>query len=291
MSPVLDRADQRKHALDLTKRGWSVFPCDPRTKWPLTRHGFHDASSDPAVVARWNWDGVAIGVATGEASGIDVLDIDPTGLGWLAQNNDRIPTTLSYETPRGGRHLIFKHWPSLRCSASRIAEGVDVRSTGGFAIHWPALGLPVLGDIPIGAWPEWLIGLALVKGLPQIFSSAHDHGPLMASTRELPKPLYLKVLRLARLSDRLTRHHQRRVIGILKIVLQRQDHRNDGLNIAAFCLRELIHDGIISPETAHELLLDVATFNGYIAKDGMVAADATIRSGLAPLEGHKRVER
>jgi hypothetical protein len=286
MSPVLHRADQRKHTLDLIKRGWSVFPCDPRTKRPLTPHGFHDASNDPLVVARWNWEGAAIGVATGRVSGIDVLDIDPAGLHWLAQNYEGIPTTLSYETPRGGRHLIFRHWPGLRCSASRIAEGVDVRSTGGYAIYWPASGLPALSDAPIDAWPEWVVALAIVRGSPSI-SSTRGHGPLIATTKELPKPLYLKVLRLVRLSDRLTRHHQRRVIGILKIALQRQDYRNDGLNIAAFCLRELIRDGILSPQAAHELLLDVATLNGYIAKDGIVVADATIRSGLAPLEGHQ----
>src|SRR6516164_4711761 len=109
-------------------------------------------------------------------------------------------------------------------------------------------------------------------------------GPLVA-TAELPKPLYLKVLRLVPLSAAVTRHHQRRVIGILNIALQRQDHRNDGLNIAGLCMRELIRNGIISSPAAEELLIEVAILNGYAAKDGLKAAQATIRSGLGAMSG------
>jgi len=83
----------------------------------------------------------------------------------------------------------------------------------------------------------------------------------------------------------VTRHHQRRVIGILNIALQRQDHRNDGLNIAGFCMRELIRNGIISSPAAEELLIEVAILNGYAAKDGLKAAQATIRSGLGAMSG------
>ena len=100
------------------------------------------------------------------------------------------------------------------------------------------------------------------------------------ATAELPKPLYLKVLRLVPLSAVVTRHHQRRVIGILNIALQRWDHRNDGLNIAGFCMRELIRNRIISSPAAEELLIEVAILNGYAAKDGFTAVEKTIRSGL-----------
>ena len=105
------------------------------------------------------------------------------------------------------------------------------------------------------------------------------------ATAELPKDLYRKILRLVPLGPVVTRHHQRRVIGILNIALQRRDHRNDGLNIAAFCLRELIRDGVISPTAAEQLLIEVAMLNGYAAKNGLGAAQATIRSGLGAISG------
>jgi len=70
------------------------------------------------------------------------------------------------------------------------------------------------------------------------------------------------------------------VIGILNIALQRQHHRNDGLNIAGFCMRELIRNGILSSPAAEELLIEVAILNGYAAKDGFTAVEKTVRSGL-----------
>jgi hypothetical protein len=100
------------------------------------------------------------------------------------------------------------------------------------------------------------------------------------TSAELPKELYFKLIRLVPLSERVTRQHQRRVSGILRIALQRQKRRNEGLYIAGLCLRELIHEGIVTVAAAEQLLFDVAVLNGYVAKDGVEAARATIRSGL-----------
>jgi hypothetical protein len=52
---------------------------------------------------------------------------------------------------------LFKHDPSMRCSAGKIAPGVDTRGAGGYLIWWPAAGLPVLSDAPLAPWPEWLL--------------------------------------------------------------------------------------------------------------------------------------
>src|SRR5262249_16654349 len=100
-----------------------------------------------------------IGFPTGEASGIDVLDIDPRGRDWYDQNFDALPTTRAHLTQRG-LHLLFKHADGLRCSAGRIAPGIDVRADGGYAIWWPREGLPV-EDHPICEWPDWLLKEAL----------------------------------------------------------------------------------------------------------------------------------
>src|SRR5690348_15513877 len=65
-------------AAKLAKRGIPVFPCAPSEKQPLTPHGFHDASTDAEVVAAWwrRWPEANIGIPTGAASGVDVVDVD-----------------------------------------------------------------------------------------------------------------------------------------------------------------------------------------------------------------------
>ena len=126
-----------------------IFPCN-EAKEPLTAHGFRDARRSS------NWKGwPLVGFATGGISGIDVLDIDPRGRDWYDQNFDALPTTRAHSTQRG-LHLLFKHAPGLRCSTDKIADGIDVRSTGGYAIWWPAAGLP-FEDFPLAEWPEWLL--------------------------------------------------------------------------------------------------------------------------------------
>ena len=114
------------------------FPCGP-DKRPLVAGGFKVATTDPAQIGVWQaqFPNCLWGVPTGAVSGIDVLDIDPEGLGWFEANRHHIPATRVHRTPRGGLHLFFKHAPSLRCSRGRIAPGIDVRADGGYVIWWP----------------------------------------------------------------------------------------------------------------------------------------------------------
>ena len=83
-------------ALALAKRGWPVFPlhnptrrgccscgkptCGSPGKHPRTRNGFKAATTDPNRIRDWwkQWPHANIGLATGERSGLVVLDIDGT---------------------------------------------------------------------------------------------------------------------------------------------------------------------------------------------------------------------
>lgn len=65
-----------------------VFPCVPGGKQPLTANGFHDAAASPRTVERW-WrrtPDANIGLPTGRASGVLVVDVDvhPSGSGYEA---------------------------------------------------------------------------------------------------------------------------------------------------------------------------------------------------------------
>lgn len=143
-----------------------VFPCGAN-KAPLTPNGFRDASTDPKKVRAFfteNPDAL-IGMPTGAASGLSVLDIDKKdgkqGLEWLKINEQRLPPTKSVKTRSGGVHLFFRHAAGLRSSAGSIANGVDIRGDAGYVIYWQAHGGRVLRNPEPAAFPTWLLVEAL----------------------------------------------------------------------------------------------------------------------------------
>jgi hypothetical protein len=173
-APVLDEA------LALSRQGLPCFPCSSR-KNPTTPHGYKDATRDSDVL-RELWrrhPGPLIGVATGETSGLNVLDIDARhgGAAWFARHRSDLPSTRVHRTRGGGLHLLFQYQAGVGCSAGRIAAGVDVRGSGGYAIWWPAAGLPVLSDLLPAAWPEWLLSFVSppVRPASPIIRVPDDH--------------------------------------------------------------------------------------------------------------------
>lgn len=158
-----------KQAVLLAMQGIPVFPVGAN-KAPASPHGFRDATNDVESVKRlWSQHPAPlVGVATGEASGFDALDVDPRHGGhvWLAENRERLPPTRVHQTRGGGWHYLFQHHAGLRNSAGRIADGVDVRASGGCVIWWPAAGFPVLNATLPAPWPDWLLALALPPPRP-----------------------------------------------------------------------------------------------------------------------------
>ena len=69
-----------------------------------------------------------------------------------------------YRLQPATRHYVLRHAPGVRNSASKLAQGIDVRGEGGYVI-WPGSpGYTVISDAPLAEWPDWL--LALVLGRP-----------------------------------------------------------------------------------------------------------------------------
>lgn len=129
------------YALD---HGFAVFACQPGQKTPATQHGCKDATTDPEVVAESFPDGCNVGIATGNASGFFVLDIDgeegERSLAELVEQNGELPETVTVETPRGGRHLYFRIPEGIEVhnSASRIGPKLDIRGDGGYVVAPPS---------------------------------------------------------------------------------------------------------------------------------------------------------
>ena len=109
----------------LAAGGLPCFPCKAN-KQPACPGGFHAATTDFIELrALWrHYPGQLIGVATGEASGIDVLDIDaprhPEAAVWLQRHGHQLPRTRSHETRSAGLHLLF-------CISRACGAGLDAR--------------------------------------------------------------------------------------------------------------------------------------------------------------------
>jgi hypothetical protein len=168
--------------------GYRVFPCIPGTKHPITQHGFKDASTDPAQIERW-WSRhprANVGIA---AEGLLVVDIDGADNPWPGDPDraaDLAGAGAVALTPRGGRHYLFRRpeGKSWKCSTSKLAPGVDVRTDGGYIVAAPSeieegpyrWGEGLELDDPLEQLPDppaWLVAELDVLVAPESNGAAH----------------------------------------------------------------------------------------------------------------------
>ncbi|MFD4323596.1 bifunctional DNA primase/polymerase [Nocardioides sp. NPDC058538] len=136
-------------AATLARAGIPVFPCVRRGKQPLTAHGFHNATTDLQQVRRW-WKKMPeanIGIPTGSASGLVVVDVDVhrTGDGFRAFSTE-METGLTQRwawmvrTPSGGMHAYFAATPGVeQRNWSLPSRHVDFRGDGGYVVAPPSI--------------------------------------------------------------------------------------------------------------------------------------------------------
>lgn len=131
-------------ALAFARHGWPVFPCQPQSKIPATRHGFRDASTDPGQISRWfaRHPDRNLAVATG-APGPDVLDVDVhaggngyQALGKLLRGGLAAGAAVLVRTPGGGVHLYFAG--SAQRAGRLPGQHLDFRSAGGYVLAPPS---------------------------------------------------------------------------------------------------------------------------------------------------------
>jgi hypothetical protein len=239
-------------ATELAALGYPVFPC-LESKAPACPGGFKSAKSDPAGIAElWRrYPGPLVGIPTGEASGLAVLDLDakhPEARKWWQGNQARLPLTRTLRTRSGGLHLYFRHSPGLLCSVSKIAVGVDVRANGGYVIGWHLAGLPVLCDGPLADWPEWFVP------------------PERQRLQRVPEPSNVPV--------------DKRAGALLRVILAaKEGERNSCLFWAACRMAELVQAKQVSASNGRALLIRAGMDSGLTA----IEAERTVKSAFAAL--------
>lgn len=180
-------------ALRYARAGLPVFPCNPLNKRPLTEHGFKEASTELLKVRGWwaKWPQAMIGMPTGAASGLWVLDIDNDasrdkhGVQSLADIGHELPElmdTAAAQTAGGGYHVFFRYDPArpVTNARGRLPKHIDVRGDGGYVIlagsktsdgrayRW----LNDIAEAELEDGPEWLFELLGAGGAAMDFNSA-----------------------------------------------------------------------------------------------------------------------
>jgi hypothetical protein len=122
-----------------------------------------------------------VGLATGEVSGLVVLDIDPKhggedSLDNLLVKHGKLPETAEVLTGGDGRHIYFRHpGVELRNSAGVVGPGLDIRGDGGYVVapgsthisgktyDWEASSTPELAGV--ADMPKWLMNACLAPAV------------------------------------------------------------------------------------------------------------------------------
>lgn len=130
--------------------GFSIFPihgvkddgscscnnpeCNNIGKHPATPDGFKSASKDIEQIKRlWaGRTGLNVGIATGQESGIFVVDIDDKEAEAELNKLIKLPKTYTVTTGRG-KHLYFKYDKNKPVrNGAHVIENVDIRGDGGY---------------------------------------------------------------------------------------------------------------------------------------------------------------
>lgn len=204
------------HALHYASLGFGVIPlhvpdgavcscrnpqCKSIGKHPRTMNGLKAATTDHTQIRNWFGSYFAdanIGIVTGAASNLVVLDVDIQhggidSLQRLEQQYGQLPETVKAKTGGGGFHLLFQH-PGfqIKNSAGRLGAGLDIRGDGGYIVAPPSLHVSgqryewVTVEMELAELPGWLINLLEPPRQQQTSTSNQQHPPMVASNQQRP---------------------------------------------------------------------------------------------------------
>ena len=119
--------------------------CGSPGKHPRTLHGIHDATRDTAEIESFwaRWPDANIGIATGSASALVVIDVDPRNGGLetfekLQAELGPLPETPMVSTGGDGAHLLFD-LPPITVRKHTAGPGIDVLGEGCMMVAPPSL--------------------------------------------------------------------------------------------------------------------------------------------------------
>lgn len=288
-------------AVVYARRGWPVFPCHSPIarrvactcgmpdcaspgKHPRVRNGLHAATTDEAQVRRWwnRWPTANVGIRTGEASGLVVVDVDPAhggtdSLQRLVDAHGRFfDDTRTVRTGGGGWHFYFRHPGELvrNDTGRRLGPGIDVRGHGGYVLAPPSAhssGNRYELDATrreVIALPDWMV-----------HRLTHEPDrPRFPRTEPADRP-HAERWAEAAFSGEMDR-----------LRTAREGNRNDTLNRIAFRLGQIVASGALDERRVRGALVQGAQAVGLAEREAASTVESGLRAGQSVPRGPRRVD-
>lgn len=241
------------------------FPIVKNGKSPLHTGWQDELTNDVAIIKQWRDEGYNIACAMGNGLiGIDLDEKDEKhaidALAQLEQRIEKLPYTYTTCTPTGGRHLYFSvpSDASIKNSVSRIAEGIDIRSNGGYLL---SPGSTINGieyteylAIPIAELPAtWVDHLKAREYEPATIMAGNIH------------PSYAQKAMESELN----------ILGSAC-----NGTRNDTLNTAAFNLGQFVGAGALDESFVKNELTVIAERIGLKHNEALKTIDSGMQAGM-----------
>lgn len=164
-------------AIELTKKGFHVFPLNPNTKYPAVDEYQNMATNDAEELKKWWIDPVLgleqpynIGISTSRFNGskaLVVVDVDikedkhgDETFKKLKAEGKKFPKTIVNKTTTEGYHLIYWSDEPVKQGSHVLGKDIDIRSKGGYIV---APGSIIDGKEYVAAGenldkvPDWII--------------------------------------------------------------------------------------------------------------------------------------
>ena len=305
-------------ALWWAKRGIPVFPCNPSTEKKITKSpmlpakkgpggkqtgGLYLATTGPEQIKRWwqRWPQALIGVPTGKASNVCVIDLDPrshSGTSMLQALLDfcdlkdfdgpLIRTQsggyhlwFAYEDGLGNRANLFKHEMFEGVVEAQIREHVDVRADGGYVIVPPSRmenGNKYIFEPELKgeAWPT------PPPLPPQLADAIAKRGDFSGEKKKKAEAKTAATRTEAEIEDQQVRRYALVALDmeIQELRRVREGGRGSALNTAAYNLGQLVGSGVLSHSVCAAALKVACDDNGLSMTDGGSKVDANIDRAL-----------
>ncbi|MDA8287362.1 MAG: bifunctional DNA primase/polymerase [Actinomycetota bacterium] len=258
------------------RHGIPVFPLRGKDKIPLFPRseggqGYKDATTDTRKVLEWwrRYPTANIGMPTGTASGLLVVDIDPRHGGdvslasFLDEHGLRtaFERTRQISTPTGGRHYYFAIDPAAPAAstASRLGDGIDTRGEGGYVVVPPSLRrdgvYEVINDVRPFEIPDVLLDMLRPK--PRVYEA-----PVEISDRPEHVGTWL--------GDMASR-----------VATCPPGARNERANAISYYVGMRVGWGWLDEATAHSAMVSAAMQAGLSAREADTVVSHSLASGIS----------